>query len=236
VLNSGKHTVYFPFAAYFSYSEADVTVPDTVDRIVGFSSVVNTGAGTNGGGIRFVVTSNSTQPLIIEQFGYGIKIDHRGSRPVVLKDAFVNDYASYPGAGQLFLEDIGIGSFSIQKGQQAFARQLDDEISATKISNLGGSLWILGLKTEKAGTVISTASGGQTELLGGLIYPAVAVPSTQAAFVSTDAQTSYVYKESVYCSGCGYSTQVQETRSGVTKQITSPSSNSFRMPLFVGYK
>jgi Pectate lyase superfamily protein len=236
VLNSGKHTVYFPFAAYFSYNEADITVPDTVDRIVGFSSVVNTGAGTNGGGIRFVVTSNSTQPLVIEQFGYGIKIDHRGSRPVVLKDAFINDYASYPGAGKLFLEDIGINSFNIQKGQQAFVRQLDNEISATKISNLGGSLWILGLKTEKAGTVINTASGGETELLGGLIYPAVAVPSTQPAFVSTDAQTSYIYKESVYCSGCGYSIQVQETRSGVTKQITALNSNSFRMPLFIGYK
>jgi Pectate lyase superfamily protein len=236
VLNSGKHTVYFPFAAYFSYSEADVTVPDTVDRIVGFSSVVNLGAGTNGGGIRFVVTSNSTQPLVIEQFGYGIKIDHRGSRPIVLKDGFINNYASYPGAGNLFLEDIGIDSFNVQKGQQVFARQLDNEVSATKISNLGGLLWILGLKTEQAGTVISTASGGQTELLGGLIYPAIAVPSTQAAFVSTDAQTSYVYKESVYCAGCGYSTQVQETRSGVTKSITSLSSKAFQMPLFVGYK
>ncbi|NYF52324.1 glycoside hydrolase family 55 protein [Tunturiibacter gelidoferens] len=236
VLNSGKHTVYFPFAAYFSYNEADVTVPDTVDRIVGFSSVVNTGAGTNGGGIRFVVTSNSTQPLIIEQFGYGIKIDHRGSRPVVLKDAFITNYASYPGAGKLFLEDIGINSFNIQKGQQAFVRQLDNEISATKISNLGGSLWILGLKTEKAGTVINTASGGQTELLGGLIYPAVPVSSSQPAFISTDAQTSYIYKESVYCSGCGYSIQVQETRSGVTQEITSPNNKSFRMPLFVGYK
>ena len=236
VLNSGKHTVYFPFAAYLSYNEADVTVPDTVNRIVGFSSVVNLGAGTNGGGIRFVVTSNSTTPLIIEQFGYGIKIDHRGSRPVVLKDAFINNYTSYPGAGKLFLEDIGINSFNVQKGQQVFVRQLDNEISATKISNLGGSLWILGLKTEKAGTVINTASGGETELLGGLIYPAVAVPSTQPAFVSTDAQTSYVYKESVYCSGCGYAIQMQETRSGVSKQITAPSSNSFRMPLFIGYK
>ena len=236
VLNSGKHTVYFPFAAYFSYNEADVTVPDTVDRIVGFSSVVNLGAGTNGGGIRFVVTSNSTTPLIIEQFGYGIKIDHRGSRPVVLKDGFINNYASYPGAGKLFLEDIGIDSFNIQKGQQAYIRQLDNEVSATKISNLGGSLWILGLKTEQAGTVISTASGGETELIGGMIYPAVAVPSTQAAFVSTDAQTSYIYKEDVYCSGCGYATQVQETRSGVTKKITAPTTGNFRMPLFVGYK
>ena len=236
VLNSGKHTVYFPFGQYFSSNETDVTVPDTVDRIVGFSSVVNLGSGTNGGGIRFVVTSNSTQPLIIEQFGYGIKIDHRGSRPIVLKDAHINNYAAYPGAGKLFLEDIGVSGLTIQKGQEVWARQLDDELQGTKISNLGGSLWIFGLKTEASGTVINTASGGKTELLGSLLYPAVSVPTSQPAFISTDAQVSYMYKESVYCAGCGYSIQVQETRSGVTKNMTSPNSNPFRMPLFVGYK
>jgi hypothetical protein len=236
VLNSGKNTVYFPFGTYFSYNEAAVTVPDTVDRIIGFSSVVNTGAGTNGGGIRFVVNSNSTQPLIIEQFGYGIKIDHHGSRPVVLKDSYINSYTSYSGTGKLFLEDIGISNFTIQPSQQVWARQLNDEISGTKITNQGGSLWILGLKTEQAGTVINTGTNGQTELLGALIYPAVAVPTTNVAFSSTDAQTSYMYKESVYCAGCGYSIQVQETRSGVTRQITTPSSSSFQMPLFIGYK
>ncbi len=236
VLNSGKHTVYFPFGQYFSANEADITVPDTVERIVGFSSIVNIGSGTNGGGIRFVVNSNSTQPLIIEQFGYGIKVDHHGTRPVVLKDMHVNQYNSFAGAGKLFLEDTGMVNFTVQQSQQVFARQLDDEFAGTKITNLGGSLWILGLKTEQAGTVITTASGGHTELLGALIYPAVAVPTSQAAFVSTDAQTSYIYKESVYCSGCGYTIQEQETRTGVTKNLTSPNSSSFRMPLFVGYK
>ena len=236
LLNSGKHTVYFPFGQYFSSNETDVTVPDTVDRIVGFSSVVNLGTGTNGGGIRFVVTSNSTQPLIIEQFGYGIKIDHRGSRPIVLKDAHINDYAAYPGAGRLFLEDVGLPGLTIQKGQQVWARQLDDELGGTKISNLGGSLWLFGLKTELAGTVINTTSGGKTELLGALIYPTTAVPTSQPSFISTDAQVSYMYKESVYCAGCGYTIQVQETRSGVTKNLTSPNSSAFRMPLFIGYQ
>ena len=236
LLNSGKNTIYFPFGTYFSYNETDVTVPDTVDRIVGFSSIVNTGAGTNGGGIRFVVTSNSTQPLVIEQFGYGIKIDHRGTRPVVLKDANINDYNSFAGAGKLFLEDIALGAFNVQESQQVFARQLDDEVSGTKISNLGGFLWILGLKTEQSGTVINTSAGGQTELLGALIYPAVSVSSSVPAFISTDAQVSYAYKESVYCAGCGYAIQVQETREGVTQNVLSNSSDPYRMPLFVGYQ
>jgi putative hemolysin len=235
VLNSGKPTIYFPFQSYFSYSEADVTVPDSVDRIVGFSSIVNgSTGGINGGGIRLVVTSSDTQPLVIEQFGYGMKIDHRGSRPIVIKDGnYV--YYSAPGAGTLFLEDAEIDGFTVQAGQNVWARQLDDEAVGTKIENLGGSLWILGLKTENSGTVIDTAGGGKTELLGGLIYPAHPVPTTDIAFQDADAQVSYMYKESTYCAGCGYTVQIQETRTGKTRQITSSPSSGWSLPLFIGY-
>lgn len=236
LMNSGRHTVYFPFEPYLAYNEADVTVPDSVDRIVGFSSVINgSSAGTNGGGIRLIVTSNSTTPLVVEQFGYGMKIDHRGSRPVVIKNGKYTYYSS-PGAGNLYLEDVDIEGFTIQKGQQVWARQLDDEVNGTKITNSGGSLWLLGLKTERPGTVINTTSGGKTELLGGLIYPAQSVPSSNVAFQSTDAQVSYMYSEQAYCSGCGYAIQIQETRSGSSEQITSSSSKGWTLPLFIGYK
>lgn len=236
VLNSGKQTVYFPFGRYSSYAEASVTVPDTVNRIIGFSSVVSGNpAGPNGGGIRLVITSNGKQPLIIEQFGNSLKIDHRGSRPVVIKDAVVK-YSSTPGAGNLFLEDVEmLQPLVVQASQKVWARQLDDEVAGTKISNYGGTLWVLGLKTEGPSTVIDTSRGGQTELLGGLIYPATRVPENDVAFRSTDSQVSYMYMESVYCESCGYSTQVQEIRTGEMRQISSPASIFYRMPLFIGY-
>ena len=235
-LNAGTHTVYFPFGSYFSYNEAAVTVPDSVSRIVGFSSVVNgSTGGTNGGGIRFIVNGNSTEPLIVEQFGYGLKIDHRGTRPVVVKDARLT-YTSSPGAGNLFLEDVETTAFSLQPGQQVWARQLNNEAAGTKIVNNGASLWILGMKTERGGTVIDTRAGGKTELLGGLLYPATTVSGSDMAFRSTDSQASYIYTESVYCSSCGYATQVDELRSGTEKRVSSPSNSNYRMPLFVGYQ
>ena len=236
LLNSGKSTIFFPFGPYFSASEAAVVVPDTVKRIVGFSSVVNGSSnGLNGGGIRLIVQSNATEPLIVEQFGYGMKIDHEGARPVAIKDAKI-DYESVPGAGNVFLENVEVTKpLVFQHSQTVWARQVDNEISATKITNQGGSLWILGLKTEGSGTIIETSAEGKTELLGALIYPSRAVPSSQASFISTDSQTSYMYNESVYCNGCGYATQVQETKSGVTKSLTSSPSTHFRMPLFIGY-
>jgi len=236
LMNSGKDTIYFPFRAYFSAAETSVIVPETVHRIVGFSSVINgSSTGLNGGGIRLVVQSHGSEPLVIEQFGYGLKIDHQGSRPVVIKDAKV-EYESSAGSGKLFLEDVELAKpLVIQSSQDIWARQLNVEAAGTKISNEGGSLWILGLKTEGAGTVIKTSNGGQTELLGALIYPAQAVPSGDAAFVSLDSQVSYMYTESVYCGGCGYDSQVEERRSSTTKVIHSSSSNHYRMPLFVGF-
>ncbi len=234
-LNSGKHTVYFQFGSYFSYNEADVTVPDTVDRIVGFSSVINgSSGGTNGGGIKFIVAGDSPDPLVIEQFGYGVKIDHRGSRPVVVKDARM-DYASEPGAGDLFLEDVEALTLNFQTGQHVWARQLNDEVAGTKITN-SGTAWILGIKTERGGTVINTQAGGKTELLGGLLYPAGSVNASDAAFRSTDAQTSYIYTESVYCSSCGYATQIDEVRSGVDQHLQANPGANFRMPLIVGWR
>jgi Pectate lyase superfamily protein len=234
VFNQGSSSVYFPFGAYLSYNEAVINVPDTVRRIVGFSSVVNgSPMGANGGGIRFVVNSNSTQPLIIEQFGYGVKVEQHGKRPVVIKDGLFS-YRSYPGAGNLFLEDVEINQIALQAGQSVWARQFDNEYTGTKITN-AGNLWVLGLKTESPGVVIDTTKGGQTELLGNLIYPVHLLPTDATAFVSTGARTSYIYSESVYCTGCGYAVQVMQTTNGSVREIESDPNKRFVMPLFYGH-
>ena len=233
LLNSGASTIYFPFGAYFSYSEAVISVPDTVKRIVGFSSIVNgSTAGTNGGGIRFVVNSNSTQPLVVEQFGYGIKVEHHGSRPVALKSGSYG-YTSYPGAGSLYLEDVITGQLVIQQGQQVWARQFNNEVVGTKITN-NGTLWVMGLKTENDGTVVDTGATGKTEVLGNLIYPAQGVASSSVLFRSASQATSYIYTQSSYCPTCGYPVQVAEVIQGVTLEITANPAHRYVMSLYHG--
>jgi Pectate lyase superfamily protein len=232
-LNKSGSTVYFPFGAYLAYNEASVSVPDSVRRIVGFSSVVNgSPMGANGGGIKFVVNSNSTEPLIIEQFGYGVKVEHHGTRPVVIKDGLFS-YQSYPGAGNVFLEDVEVNQVAFQASQSVWARQLDDEYTGTKITN-SGNLWVLGLKTESPGVVINTTNGGQTEVLGNLLYPSHLMPTDAVAFTSAGARVSYIYAESVYCAGCGYSVQVMQSTNGNLQQIDSNPNKRFVMPLFYG--
>lgn len=233
---SGKSTVYFPFGTYCSNNEIAVVVPDNVKRISGFSSAIfGNSTGYNGGSIRFVISSNSTTPLVIDQIT-GVKIDHRGSRPVVIKDSEIS-YTTETGAGALYIDDVMIkNELVVQPYQQVWARQLDDEVTGQKIQNSGGSLWILGLKTENSGMVINTTKGGQTELLGALIYPAHTVPSTDVAFRSQDSQVSYIYVESEYGSNNGYATQVQEIRDGLTEKIKSSQSARYLMPLFIGFE
>lgn len=237
LLDSGKSTIYFPFDKYFSYDETVVTVPASVKRIVGFSSVVNQNPnGRNGGGIKFVVQGNSSDPLIIEQFGYGVKVEQDSSRPVALKDGFF-EYTSSPGAGDLFLENVGINPLHIQPNQNVWARQLNDEYGGTKILNDGGNLWILGLKTEYAGTVIESRNGAKTELLGAVIDPAhpfSAEEKLQPAFLSDNSSTSLVYRLISYDPTYNYDVQVEETRNGVKRQLLS-SQIPQQVTLFTGF-
>jgi hypothetical protein len=51
-----------------------------------------------------------------------------------------------------------------------WARQLNPENPETKIINDGGKLWILGLKTERGGTLIDNRAGASTEVLGCFAY------------------------------------------------------------------
>ena len=234
LLNSGKSTIYFPNGAYLFYNKKVVTVPASVSRIVGFSSAIN------GDGIVFRVEENSDQPLIIEQFGYGVSVEHASARTVVIKNGAYG-YTDFPGAGKLFLEDVQLGTLNINYPHSVWARQLNTEsldAPRTKVTNQGGTLWILGIKTEGKGTVINTSAGGQTELLGTLIYPVqefTADDKQQAAFVNNESSQSLIYSLSVYDPNSNYDIQVQETRSGVTRQLLSQDIPG-RMPLFVGYK
>jgi hypothetical protein len=236
-LDAGKPTVYFPHAGYFSYNERAVIVPAGVRRIIGFSSVINSDErGTNGGGIRLIVADNAAEPLIIEQFGYGLKIDHRGRRPVVLKHGNYS-YSAQPGAGDLFLEDVELAPHRVQPGQRVWARQYNNEYGGVKITNDGGDLWILGLKTERTGTVIETTGGGRTELLGTLIYPATpfgAEERQKPAFINRRSSVSLIYSQSVYCNGCGYEIQIEETRGTETRRIMA-ADFAGRMPLYAGF-
>jgi hypothetical protein len=171
------------------------------------------------------------------------------SRPVVLLNSYFNAarmYAAYQntpkGTGSVFLEDVAtLGSLQIRFPQYVFARQLNPESNVVKLSNDGGTLWILGFKSEQAGTNIETKNGGSTELLGGLVYPVQTIPVDQSAFVIDNARASFVYAVSDYSPlragpSSDFKTQVTETQHGVTRTLRTESLPSrgygVMMPLY----
>jgi hypothetical protein len=105
------------------------------------------------------------------------------------------------------------------------------------ITNRGASLWLLGLKTEGLGTAIETTGGGQTELLGGLLYPAWGNPGRTPAFVIADSTAALTYAtlDFNYPKIQNYTIQVRQTQGSQTKMLEL-GGNRVLIPLFVGSK
>jgi hypothetical protein len=243
-MNSGKSTIYFPRGQY--RLAGVITIPATVRKIVGFESFINLRARVRDPiePFTFRVASPSPHPLIIEGLLMGgATIEHQSRRSLVIQHCKINGrgFKNAPGAGKLFLEDVQM-SLSLDHPQTVWARQLNAETlqrAATKVSNNGGKLWILGIKTEGKGTVITTRRGGQTELLGTLVYPVrqfTPEDRDQPAFINEDSNQSLIYAVSVNGPNRNYPIQVRETRNGVTRVLRSRDLKNSVMPLFVGYQ
>jgi hypothetical protein len=178
----------------------------------------------------------NSPPLIIEHFGRGIIIEHLCKRPVVIKHSHIRNYISSAQSGKLFMEDVVLKStLTLYPQQQVWARQFDTEIPSTRILNNGGNLWLLGIKTELTGTVIKTTNCGNTELLGGLIYPVKPFTSAEVAFVAENANQSLIFGASAYNSSYMYPIMVREKQNGITKNLNFEGQIRYIMPLYLGY-
>jgi hypothetical protein len=233
-INSGKPVIYFKTGTYMA-SNQTYNVPLSVRIFKGFGSVINEG---NQFGMKLVVKEGdeNSPPLIIEHFGRGVTIEHLCKRPVVIKHSHIRDYIGSPQAGKLFMEDVVLKStLTLHPQQKVWARQFNSEIPSTRILNNGGNLWLLGIKTELAGTVIKTTNCGNTELLGGLIYPVKPFSSPEVAFVAENANQSLIFGASAYNTSYMYPIMVREKQNGITKDLKFGGQIRYIMPLYVGY-
>lgn len=239
-MNSGKSTIYFPRGDY--PLSGTIKIPVQVKKIVGFESRI--GAAENQKAI-FEIAENSNHPLLIEglMLNDRVTIQHASSRSLAIKHSKVQGpILNSKGVGKLFLEDVQ-AELHLNYPQNVWARQLNVETlknPRTKVSNNGGNLWLLGLKTEGKGPVIETTNGGQTELLGGLIYPVreftAQEQQDQAAFINDQSSHSLIYSLSASNAKRNYQIQVKEIRNGETQLFLTEDLPNYRIPLFVGYQ
>jgi hypothetical protein len=138
------------------------------------------------------------------------------------------------------IEDVVIDRINLGKGQRIFARQLNCESPPPEpmIKNDGGSIWILGYKTEYGNTVSTTLNGGKTEILGGLFYPAQGFKQANIpVLINQDSSVSVIYREIAF--GPTYQIHIEETRDRQTKTLKRDQIGQGYMvavPLYVGYK
>ena len=241
-IDSGATIVYFPTGIYTI--NRTIRVGGKVRMLEGFGSSLNPAGemfSHADSPVPLLTIEAGTADITLDHFRMGafyprpspgvIFVQHDSARPLVLRDSVIGGTPTTiayqntnHGTGTLFVENVVAARWQILFPQNVFARQINPESDRTKITNRGGKLWILGLKTEGIGTNIETEQGGSTEVLGGLIYPVRKSLSDSASFVVNDSHASFIYAVSSYrpvASGGDFAIQVQETHHGVVKSLLS---------------
>lgn len=241
-IDSGAATVYLPTGNW--RVGHTIHVRGRVRRIIGIECSLEPIAPLIGQNAPLLRVEEGVGRVQIERMSTNFAdgpfffLEQACARTLILRDVAVNfqgrpDTYRNTGTGAVFLENVVGGPFRFQH-QQVWARQLNQESQGTHIYNDGATLWILGLKTERGGTLIDTFHGGRTEVLGGLCYTTTA-GKLAPMFVNSDSAVSVTLGERCY-SGDPYTTILQETRGAKTKTLsaTDPAYRG-RLVLYAGH-
>lgn len=240
-IDAGRTTVYFPVGSY--NLQGTVLIRHQVRRLIGTEAYIEVPKTVNPG---FKIVDGQAPVVVFERirswyFGTPT-VENVSSRTVVVRDA--TDVAlKLTGPGDIYIENLATSALTIN-GQRVWARQLNIENLGTKIINDGGQLWILGLKTERGGTLIETHKGGVTELLGGFAYTTTAAADGQQnepMLINHESNISMTLGEINFGGGPPYTIYVRETRNGLTRDLLAEKVPIYvgggrHLPLYVGYQ
>ena len=227
-LNSGKPVVYLrPGQIVLSKT---LEIPDTVKAIVGYEGFIYATAGQFAGATKapiFRIRGPRTDHIEISYLGFRanpgvVDFENLGTGTVTLRDIHVGALA-LRGGNTWFLDDVeGGAGWNLTTGQHVYARQFNPEQATTKVVNDGATVWILGIKTEGAGTVVDSRNGASTEVLGGLLYPATVVPAGTPAFRSADSKQSLSFSVGADAAANRYDPLISTTITGRTMLLRPP--------------
>jgi hypothetical protein len=177
-IDSGKSTVYFTSVTHGVYAcKSPVVIRGSVRRIVG-----------NFARLQTRLLFESDHAVVLEQMR-DCDVTVTGKGTLVLEGCLLKTVTTTPGCGELFIDDF-LGTLDV-RGSRVWVRQFNEEtMRSPKITNEGGTLWILNLKTEQGGEILSNTKGARTELLGGMIYPAQGVQKQAKVMYRNDASSS----------------------------------------------
>ncbi len=232
-IDSGKLIVYLPRGVY--HVRQTIIIRGNVRKIIGMQSAIQKKKGFTGDVLIRFEGGTSSEGTNLEHLRIGGIIEHASTKTLAIRHADIGGYRNTSsGKGKLFIEDVIGAPYLINRPQKVWVRQLNAEFGKVAlIKNHGGTLWILGMKTEGKVTAIETVNG-TTELIGALLYPLHNVPANIPAFINDEGRVTLSYA----ISGQPYLTQVKERQEGQwrilsNKNVPSRGRGS-NVPLYVG--
>jgi len=206
-MNSGASTIYFPHGVY--YISSPITIPATVQRIVGLDSSLHPTqyeSWRNEG--MFRILANASNPLVIEQVrfdnsndGTQLALEHTSNRTLVLRDIIFPGTLAVnraSGAGSLFMEDVSAaGSNVTLAGASTFQARTCMILNDTPAV-------IIGFKEEGDTTEIAATNESTVDVLGGLAYMVWNGTDTSKPLFSLDGGSKLIasFDEAVINSCC----------------------------------
>jgi Pectate lyase superfamily protein len=195
-IDSGARTIYFPPLSKVKGEQQEYWIQKTVllrgkvERIIFMDASLQMRTGE---APAFKIVDGEAPQVILERFAHGYGGDENNfevetNRKVIFKNCIPGNIKATNAT--LFFEDVCLGHSSF-KNCTVWARQLNPEPKeGTMVDNDGGTVWIMGIKTEQNPVIFHSRNGAKTEVLGGMVYanagykrgPMIVTENSQATF------------------------------------------------------
>lgn len=228
-LDSNRSSVYFPGN---NYTFQQVTVPATVQHIDFLFARLRGGT--------ILVDEPSDIPLWIDNCMGRARVILEAPRTLVMRNCRQLTYdVRHKQPNKVFLEtcvDVSGSPTACRPGIRVWARSINNEHKKTSNFKVyGGTMWVLGYKTEGHQPSFEVRDGGWCEVLGGYrneTTPDEGLPTV----INRNSNVSYVGYSSM---SRVYEQAIHETRNGQTRRLTKEqlpvrSGKDMFVPLYVG--
>ena len=210
-IDSGAKTVFLP--GFYQLSKP-VIVRGKVERVIGSGGWVDYLSKTSP---NFVIADGDAKQVVIEHISGvngGIEVDTE--RTVVFRSLGAKSIRLKK-AKKVFIEDVTTDDLKLIPSVSLWARLLNIENEGTHLTNDGGSLWVLGYKTERGGTLLHTKNGGRSEIFGNFSYTTTAGKKAPM-FVTEDAEAFAFFGEVCY-TGDPFAVFARDVQDGKKKTL-----------------
>jgi len=234
-IDDGAETIFFPPGGRWTINR-DIYLRNRIHRLIGTEGKID-GKG------KFIIEDGAFVDITIERFSsFASGITNRSKRSVVLKNMFLKSYESDDFAtGDIFLEDVSVGTIRTNF-QRLWGRQVTmaGDTKGPKISNNGGTIWILGLTAKDGNTVLHNFNRGFAELMGVNVI-ASDKAKTGPMFINDNSSMSIAGLKETLTRGNPYAKIVEDSRQGskvyTLKNTDLPHNESggVMMALYTGY-